>query len=284
MQPAKAGARQSSTRESANPRQVLVTAELVAAADCCVAFALLWLRQRRTHNATSVDAAWAIAIGVLGIASAATGTGSPLQRLLAGTIAAAWSARLSWHLVVHRVLGHPQEDGRYRAMREHWGPRADRNLFVFYQAQAMAALVFALPFWFLSRHTAPSLAATQWCGLGVVALGLTVEALADRQLERHRRDPTQRGRTCRRGLWRLSRHPNYFGEWLVWCGIGLVAAEAAGWLAVLQPAVMFVLVRFVSGVPFTELQALKSRGDDYRRYQQETSAFVPWWPRAGAPR
>ncbi|MEO6596097.1 MAG: DUF1295 domain-containing protein, partial [Planctomycetota bacterium] len=86
-------------------------------------------------------------------------------------------------------------------------------------------------------------------------------------------------RACRRGLWRYSRHPNYFFEWLSWCGIGLVALPAAGWLALLQPVAMFGLVRFVSGVPFTELQALKSRGDDYRRYQQETNAFVPWWPR-----
>lgn len=284
MQPAMAGARQSSTRESANPRQVLVTAAVIAAASCSLAFALLWLRQTRTHNATSVDAAWAIAIGVLGIASAATGTGSPLQRLLAGAIAATWSARLSWHLVVHRVLAHAPEDGRYRAMREHWGPRADRNLFVFYQAQAVAALVFALPFWFLAGHAATTLSVLQGCGLGVAAIGLGLEALADRQLEQHRRNPAQHGRTCRAGLWRYSRHPNYFGEWLVWCGIALVAAPAAGWLAVVQPAVMFVLVRFVSGVPFTELQALKSRGDDYRRYQQETSAFVPWWPRSGAPR
>ena len=96
---------------------------------------------------------------------------------------------------------------------------------------------------------------------------------------RAHRDPGQRGRTCRSGLWRYSRHPNYFFEWLTWCGIACVAFPAAGWLALLQPVVMFVLVRFVSGVPFTELQSLKSRGDDYRRYQRETHAFVPWWPR-----
>ena len=88
-----------------------------------------------------------------------------------------------------------------------------------------------------------------------------------------------RGRACRRGLWRVSRHPNYFFEWLTWCGIALLAAPAAGWWAALQPVAMFVLVRFVSGVPYTEMQALKSRGDDYRRYQQETNAFVPWFPR-----
>ncbi len=254
---------------------------VIAAVACSLAFALLWWRQTKTRNATSVDAAWAIAIGVLGLASAAFGSGHALQRTVAAALVGAWSGRLSYHLVVHRVLGHTQEDGRYRAMREHWGPRVDRHLFWFYQAQALAAFVFALPFWFLSGHEADALSPLQIGGLVVVVFAQLLEGLADRQLERHRRDPAQRGRTCRSGLWRFSRHPNYFFEWLTWCGIAAVAAPAAGGYAAIQPAIMFVLVRFVSGVPFTEQQSLRSRGDDYRRYQQETNAFVPWWPRRG---
>jgi len=257
---------------------------VIAAAACSVVFALLWWRQTRTRNATSVDAAWALAIGALGVGSAVFGDGAPLPRWLAGAIAGLWSGRLSWHLLVHRVFGHAHEDGRYRAMREHWGPRANANLFWFYQAQAMAALVFAMPFHLLASHSSPTLAGIQWGGLAVIAVAQVGETAADRQLERHRRDPTQRGRTCRSGLWRFSRHPNYFCEWLTWCGIALVAAPAAGWLAAVQPAVMFVLVRFVSGVPFTELQSIKSRGDDYRRYQAETNAFVPWFPRGDGER
>ncbi|MBX3464978.1 MAG: DUF1295 domain-containing protein [Planctomycetes bacterium] len=251
------------------------------AAAIAAAFAALWWRQRRTRNATSVDAAWAIAIGLLGTAAAAGGDGSVVQRLLAFALAGGWSARLAFHLLRHRVLGEVREDGRYRALREHWGPRADRNFFWFYQGQAVAALVFALPFWFLAGHRHDGLAAVQLAGLGLAALAQAGEAQADRQLAAHRADPAERGRTCRRGFWRYSRHPNYFFEWLTWCGIGLTALPAAGAWALLQPVVMFVLVRYVSGVPFTELQAAKSRGEDYRRYQQETSAFVPWWPRRG---
>ncbi|MBL8755834.1 MAG: DUF1295 domain-containing protein [Planctomycetes bacterium] len=252
---------------------------LPAIVACCAAFALLWWRQTHTRNATSVDAAWAFAIGALGLASAALGTGSATQRILAGAIVGIWSARLTWHLLAHRVFGHPHEDGRYRAMRDHWGARAQGFLFAFYQAQAVAALAFALPFWFLADHAAPTIGGVQWAGLAVAALGVGGEALADRQLERHRRDPQQRGRTCRSGLWRCSRHPNYFCEWLTWCGIALVATPAAGCWAILQPVAMYLLVRHVSGVPWTELQAQKSRGDDYRRYQATTSAFFPWWPR-----
>ncbi|MBL9076353.1 MAG: DUF1295 domain-containing protein [Planctomycetes bacterium] len=252
---------------------------IAAAGGTAVVFAALWWRQLRTRNATSVDAAWALAIGALGVGAAVVGDGSPVQRLVAGTVAGVWSGRLGLHLLRDRVWRETHEDGRYRAMRDHWGDRAPRNFFFFYQAQAAAALVFALPFWALARHAAPGLAAIQLVGLAVAAAAQVVEAIADRQLAAHRRDPAQRGRTCRRGLWRYSRHPNYFFEWLSWCGIALAALPAAGAWALLQPAVMFTLVRFVSGVPFSELQAQKSRGDDYRRYRLETNTFVPWWPR-----
>ena len=253
----------------------------IAAATTSLAFAALWWRQTRTRDATSVDAAWAMAIGLLGIAAALDGSGSPAQRWLAGGIAAAWSLRLTLHLVRNRVMAGHGEDGRYRAMRAHWGARSDRNFFGFYQLQAAAALVFALPFWFLAGH-AEEVLPVQWVGITMLTAAQFAEAVADRQLLTHRRDPSQRGRTCRRGLWRYSRHPNYFFEWLSWCAIGLVAWPAAGAWALVQPMVMFVLVRFVSGVPFAERQSLKSRGDDYRRYQEETSAFVPMPPRRPA--
>ena len=242
-------------------------------------FAVLWWRQTRTKNATSVDAAWALAIGGGALLAGLGGTGAELPRALGTTIALLWSGRLGYHLLRHRVFGHAGEDGRYRAMREHWGERANLHFLWFYQAQAAAAFVFALPAWFLAQHPAASLAPLQVAGLVLFPLAQAGEWLADRQLEHHRRDPAQRGRTCRAGLWAFSRHPNYFCEWLSWCGIALVAAPAAGAWALVQPMVMFVLVRYVSGVPYTELQALRSRGDDYRRYQRETNAFFPWWPR-----
>lgn len=254
---------------------------LIGWAGLAVVFAILWWRQTRTRNATSVDAAWALAIGAAGVLCALIGSGTPAQRLLAGGLVGFWSVRLGVHLLRHRVFGHREEDGRYRAMRNHWGQHADRGFFWFYQAQAAAALLFALPFWFVANHRAGTLHTLQVVGLAVFALAQVAEATADRQLTAHRADPTRRGTTCRAGLWRYSRHPNYFFEWLSWCGIGLVGLPAAGLFALVQPALMFALVRFVSGVPYTELQALKSRGDDYRRYQAETNAFVPWLPKRG---
>ncbi len=250
----------------------------IAATALVVAFVLLHRRQARTRNATSVDAAWAIAIGLGGAWFALVADGAPAQRVLASALAVAWSARLSVHLLRDRVLGNDAEDGRYAAMRAHWGTAANARFFWFYLAQAGAALVFALPFAWIAA-TPHAVVPAQWSGAALAVAATCAETAADRQLAAHRADPSQRGRACRRGLWRWSRHPNYFFEWLTWCGIALVAQPFAGWWAALHPVVMFVLVRFVSGVPFAERQALKSRGDDYRRYQRETNAFVPWLQR-----
>ncbi|MGE3509911.1 MAG: DUF1295 domain-containing protein, partial [Vicinamibacterales bacterium] len=106
---------------------------------------------------------------------------------------------------------------------------------------------------------------------------------ADLQLRRFKASPRRGSRTCRDGLWRYSRHPNYFFEWLVWVAYALFAAASSwGFVAFACPVVMLYLLFRVTGIPATEAQALASRGDDYRDYQATTSAFVPWRPRVSA--
>ena len=247
---------------------------------CALAMGVLWARQLRTRNATSVDAAWSALIGICGGGMALLAEGSPVQRGVAAAVALGWSARLTFHLLRDRVFGHAEEDGRYRAMRDHWGASAGLHFAWFYQAQALAALAFSLPFLLAANNPEPQLATVQWLGIGLAVFAVLGEGLADRQLAAHRNDPTKRGLACRSGLWRYSRHPNYFCEWLVWCGIAMLCwpAPQGAW-GLLAPAVMFVLVRFVTGVPYAELRSLKSRGDDFRRYMTETNTFVPWFPR-----
>jgi steroid 5-alpha reductase family enzyme len=112
------------------------------------------------------------------------------------------------------------------------------------------------------------------------AAALWGEALADRQLEGFKSRPSSRGRTCREGLWRYSRHPNYFFEWLIWVAYALFAlASPWGAASLTSPALMLYLLFKVTGIPATEAQAIRSKGDDYRRYQASTSVFVPWFPR-----
>jgi len=236
----------------------------------------LWLVQRRTGNANAVDVAWAALIGVHAIVLAVRADGEWLRRLLIAVIAGGWAFRLAIYLFVTRVLGGAEEDGRYRSLRREWG---QGKFFVFYQAQALLTVVLAVPFLLISANPAPRFSLVEIAGLGLWLLALGGEAVADAQLARFRADPANRGLTCRVGLWRFSRHPNYFFEWLIWCAFALMAISAPhGWVALAAPALMLLFILKITGIPPTEAQALASRGDDYRRYQETTSAFVPWFP------
>ena len=242
----------------------------------------LWLLQRRTGNAGIVDVGWALGLGLSAIFYAFVCAGDSRRRILVGVMGGGWGLRLAGHLLLDRVLGHPEE-GRYVKLRQDWGPAAQRNLFVFFQAQALVAALLSFPFLLAAQD---SNTAGRWADLAAPALWLLAlagESLADRQLAAFKANPGNRGKTCRAGLWRYSRHPNYFFEWLLWCAFALLALPAPlGWTALLAPAFMLYLVLMVTGIPPTEAQAVRSRGEDYRRYQRETSAFVPWFPRRGA--
>jgi len=192
-------------------------------------------------------------------------------------LGAAWALRLALHL--WRRVRSEAEDGRYRALRRHWD--GDQRKFLgFFLFQALLVVLFSLPLAAVVAHPQPSplqlgAAALLWV---VSVLG---EALADAQLARFRADPGNRGHTCDRGLWRYSRHPNYFFEWLHWCAWAIAAVGAPhAWLGLLGPALMYLFLRFISGIPFTEQQALRTRGDDYRAYQRRTPMFFPWFPKS----
>jgi steroid 5-alpha reductase family enzyme len=190
---------------------------------------------------------------------------------------------LSVHLA-RRVAGDP-EDGRYAALREKLDRRADGWFFWFFQAQAALAVLLSMAFLVPSSSTLAGWRVWDLLAVLLWLSSITGEAVADRQLRRWRADPANKGRTCRAGLWRTSRHPNYFFEWIHWLvypvlSIGL-AYGAALWLV---PALMLFLVLRVTGIPPTEEQSLRSRGADYRDYQRTTNAFFPGPPARGVRR
>ncbi len=131
-----------------------------------------------------------------------------------------------------------------------------------------------------SRNAAPLSAIAGWLSLSIWCVGMIGLAVADRQLARFKADRGNRGRTCCRGLWRYSRHPNYFFESIHWWAYAPLAwGTSFGWIALVVPMLLLYFVLFVTGIPPTEAQSLASRGEDYRRYQRTTSRFIPWFPR-----
>lgn len=244
-----------------------------------VVMAVLWLVQRATRNAGVVDVGWAGGLGALVVLYALLAPGDPLRRVLVGVLAGAWSLRLASYILTNRVLGR-SEDGRYQALRARWGERAQPYFFVFFQAQAVLDVLFSLPFLVAMTNPRQGIGAWGVAGVLVWLAAVAGEAVADRQLAAFRADPVNRGRTCRVGLWRASRHPNYFFEWVHWWSYVLLAVGSPWWaLTLVGPALMAFFLFKVTGIPATEAQALVSRGEDYRDYQRTTSAFIPWFPK-----
>jgi steroid 5-alpha reductase family enzyme len=249
------------------------TAVLTSAAAAAVVFLLAWARQLRTRDATSVDLLWTLGIALAAGFHALVAQGSLARRVLLVALVWIWAGRLIAHLW-KRVGG--GEDGRYAELRRQAGGRAPLVFLGLYLVQAALVVALGLAFVPLAQATEVGWRASDALAVALFVVALAGESAADRQLQRWRDQPANRGRTCRAGLWRLSRHPNYFFEWLHWCAyplLGLGLPHGAWlWLA---PAGMFLLMRFVTGVPPAEAQALRSRGEDYRAYQSETNAFFP---------
>lgn len=247
-----------------------------------VLMVLLWLLQLRTRDAGIVDVGWAASLALSALFAGWTGTGSVEVRILAATVGMAWGFRLAAHLLFDRVLK-GEEDGRYQMLREKAGRWQNAVLLVFYLIQAGFVAVLAVPFALASATAAPGLQWYHHAALALWVVGFIGESVADRQLKAFKADPSSTGRTCRRGLWRYSRHPNYFFEWLMWCSFGVLALGGPyGWIGLTAPAFLLLLILRVTGIPPTEARAVRSRGEDYLRYQRETSSFIPWFPRETA--
>jgi len=237
----------------------------------------VWVVAVRIRNAGIVDIAWAASFAPIALLFAALGPGAPPRRLLVALMVSAWSLRLATYLY-RRVMGHhPVEDTRYQDLRARWAPNADARFFWFFQVQALAVVALSVPFALTATNPEPSLGPFEWAGLLLWFIAVAGEATADRQLELFKADPQNVGRLCEVGLWNYSRHPNYFFEWLAWCAYALFALDSPwGWVALYCPAVMLYLLLRVTGIPALEEAAVRRRGSAYRRYQQTTSAFVPW--------
>lgn len=235
-----------------------------------------WAVQRRTGASGWIDTIWSFAIGIGGIAAILIASGTMERRLAAFLLVVVWSIRLGSHIGFRTKGG--GEDPRYAKLIEEWGESASRRLFLFLQIQAFAGFILVLAIYLAAFNTASF---PQSLDLVAVALGLLAvagEALSDRQLTRFRKKPEAKTEVCEEGLWRYSRHPNYFFEWLYWCSWPLMALTGPSpfaWAALLAPALMYWLLVHASGIPPLEEHMLRSRGEKFRALQRRVNAFFP---------
>lgn len=259
--------------------QVLMTLSVAwigASALMCVA----WMLYRATDKASWVDAFWAGTLALLALAYAWLLPGDVTRRVLVALVGGLWGARLAMHIAVRVARG--PEDARYVTLRADWKTDLHGRFFRFYMVQAAVAVVLSVPFLLMARDAAPFGRATELAGLVLWGLALTGESVADAQLARFKRTSANKGLVCRSGLWSMSRHPNYFFEWLLWCAFAMMATAAPwGWISWSAPVLMLYFLLRVTGILLTERQAVASKGDAYRAYQREVSAFVPWRTRRG---
>lgn len=238
-----------------------------------------WIIAGKIRNVSIVDAMWALSLSIPVIFYVRVFEGNALRDFILLSMALTWSLRLGIHLLRRIHKEHPTEDKRYQNIRNLWGEKAHKKFLIIFIINALLVFLLSLPFYF-SAQSASSMLSLEWIGLAVFIIGLTGETIADRQLKRYRKSSTEANyhKVCKVGLWNYSRHPNYFFESVIWLGIYLFCAASPGGYYMLHAPLLitFLLVK-VTGIPPLERMLLESRGDVYRKYQQSTSAFIPWF-------
>jgi steroid 5-alpha reductase family enzyme len=260
-------------------------AELAIVAGCIGAglvliMATAWAIQQRTGNSGWVDVTWTFGTGGVAFAAAL----APLvpwphwRQIIVAILVGCWCLRLGLHIASRtRSI---TDDPRYRQLIEEWGGDAPRRMFWFLQSQAAVGIILALSIALAAHNPDPGLRIQDMIGAAILIGAIVGEATADRQLRQFASDPANKQAVCNVGLWRWSRHPNYFFEWLSWTSYPLIAVDLAGhnpygWLALLAPVCMYWVLVHVSGIPPLEEHMLRSRGEAFRAYQRRTRPFFP---------
>jgi steroid 5-alpha reductase family enzyme len=233
---------------------------------------LAWVVCTLRRNAGLVDIFWSIFLLVAAMCFLRGSTEPTSRALLVLALVGIWAVRLAAHLAVRNW--NAPEDHRYQAIRARNQPGFEwKSLYLVFGLQALLAFIVSLPLHAAMRSPAP-LNALDWLGTLLVVAGILTETIADTQLAAFRDDPASRGQVLDRGLWRYSRHPNYFGEFCVWWGFYLVALATGAWWAIFSPLLMSVLLLRVSGVTLLE-KDIGERRPAYAAYVARTNAFFP---------
>lgn len=252
---------------------------LATAAVTLSAVLLLWLISLARRDASVVDPFWGPGFVLIAVTAYLVGEGFEARRLLILGMVAIWGLRLGFHLLARNI--HEGEDRRYAAMRGHWGPSFWWvSLVTVFLLQGALMWIISLPVQVVATAAEP-LAFTFIDAVGFTfwVVGMFFEAVGDWQLRRFKADPSNAGKVLDRGLWAYTRHPNYFGDAMVWWGIyGVALAVPGGAWTVFSPVIMTFFLLKVSGVAMLE-RDISERRPEYREYIERTSAFIPWPPK-----
>jgi steroid 5-alpha reductase family enzyme len=258
----------------------VIPALAAAALLLVLALAGAWAVQRVTRNSGWIDLIWTISVGIAAALSLAILPGEPSRRILLGMLVLIWSARLGLH-ILGRTL-RTKDDPRYARLMEDWGAAAPLRLFLFLQVQAFAGMVLVLAVMLAAASASPVTAPGSLAFAALALVSIIGEGVADAQLAACKRQRPANG-ICERGLWSVSRHPNYFFEWLFWVGIAGIAVSpptsAVAWLALAAPLMMYGLLRYASGVPHLEAHMRRTRGEAFAEYARRVPEFFPRLPR-----
>lgn len=251
---------------------------LATAAAVVVVMLVTWLFSVAWRDASIVDPVWPFGFVVIGWVARLVADGNPTRQWLLVAMVTVWGLRLSGYLA-WRKRGAP-EDFRYQAMRRHHGDRfALISLVTVFATQGLLMWVVSLPVQLGQVRVDPDLGVLAFVGIALWLVGVVFETVGDAQLARFKADPANAGQVMERGLWRYTRHPNYFGDACVWWGIALVAAETGiGAIGLVGALIMNVLLVRVSGVPLLE-RSMAKRRPGYAEYVRRTSSFIPRPPR-----
>ena len=231
-----------------------------------------WLVSLIRNDVSIVDSLWSLMFLLsAGVYVAMTGPEGPRTTLIL-VLTTLWAVRLSGY-ITWRNHGQP-EDYRYREIRRNNEPNFRyKSLYIVFILQGLLAWIISLPL-LVAISGRPELGLLDYAGAGLWAVGMFFETVGDWQLSRFRRDPSNRGKVLDHGLWRYTRHPNYFGNFTLWWGFFLIALSAGGWWTVISPVLMSFLLLKVSGVQLLE-KDITERRPKYREYIARTNAFFP---------
>ena len=256
--------------------RILETAGYAAIIVFCYMTVLFILAMIRKDNSIA-DIAWGPGFVVVTWAALFINGSFGVGQFMTATLVTIWGLRLAIR-IFRRNRGRG-EDPRYRKWREDWGKyfvlRSYLQVFIL---QGFILLLNVTPVMIIMSSTSKTLVWSYLLGLAVWCVGFFFESVGDNQLDRFLKDPENRGKVIDRGLWKYTRHPNYFGESTMWWGIFIIALAAPwGWVGVIGPLVITGMILFVSGIPMTEKMMEKTTG--WEEYKKRTSAFVPWFPK-----